>query len=421
MKPLSEMSITDPEITRDPYAYYERLRNESPVHYDEKLRAWLVTRHKDIVAAARNTTVFSDEMLVAESVRSPHQDEADEYIEGKGFYKLVPSDSFKLDGEEHVRRRKLVAHAFSGHAVAAMADRVAQLCRDQFNTFSDGGEVDLVEQYAVPVPIQVICDALGLPLDRIEDVRRAADSMVARAGAGASREEAFQHADNIIRLQEFARSAIEERRASPRDDLITQVVKTSDEDPEGGLSEKELMSIVSVSIAGGVDTTRNTIAYALYTLATRPDLFKRLQASEDQDRDIAAFCEETLRFYSPVPALPRVVTEDTELDGVAIPKGALVFLCWASGNRDPERFDNPDQFDIDRTGSAQHLAFGTGVHVCIGAMLARNEVKAALKQFINSVASVELTVPAEDLDYSGSLVILRGIRHLPVRLEMKAG
>ncbi|MYM63916.1 cytochrome P450 [Pseudomaricurvus sp. HS19] len=422
MKSLAEMTITDPGITRNPYEFYERLRNEDPVHFDEKLGAWLVTRHKDIIEAARNTTVFSDEMRVAESVRSPYQDEANEYIKEKGFYLLDPSDSFKVDGELHARRRKLVSHAFTAHAVAAMADRVAELCKDQFETFKGKSEVDLFKEYAVPVPIKVICDALGLPLDRIEDVRRAADSLVARAGKGASREEAFQHADNVMQLQQFARDAINQRREAPTSDLISQLVNSGADNPEDDqLTEQELISIVSVSIAGGVDTTRNTIAYALYTLATRPDLLKRLQESDDQDKLLSAFCEETLRFYAPVPALPRVVTEDTELGGKKIPKDALVFLCWASGNRDPERFENPDEFSIDRKASSQHLSFGTGVHVCLGAMLARNEVKAALKQFINSVESFELAVSPEDLDYSDSLVILRGVNSLPVRLKAKAG
>lgn len=420
MTALNEMTITDPQITQHPYAFYERLRKEAPVFFDKTLGAWLVTRHKDIVETARNTTVFSDEMLVAKNVRSPYQDEADQYIIDKGFYLLIPSDSFKVDGAEHARRRKLVAHAFTAHAVAAMADRVAEICRDQFNTFNEGGEVDLFKEYAVPVPLKVICDALGIPLENIGDVSLAAESLVARAGAGATKEQAFQHADNIIKLQQFARDAIEQRRKAPTEDLISQIVKSSDEDPDGGLSEQELISIVSVSIAGGVDTTRNTLAYALYTLATRPDLFKRLQESENQDKELSLMCEETLRFYSPVPALPRVTTEDTEIDGVAIPKGSQVFLCWASGNRDPERFENPDEFIIDRKGSTQHLGFGTGVHMCVGAMLARNEVKAALKQFINSVESFELTVPPEDLDYSDSLVILRGINSLPVRITMKA-
>ncbi len=421
MNSISEMTITDPGIAQDPYEYYERLRSEDPVHYDEKLAAWLVTRHADIVAVARDTVVYSDEMRVSEALRSPYQDEANEYIKSKGYYLLDPSDSFKVDGELHKRRRKLVAHAFTAHAVAAMADRVAELCREQMDTFRDGGEVDLLSQYATPVPINVICDALGLPLDRTRDVSRAADSMVARAGKGATREEAFQHAENIMLLQQFAREAIEERRKEPRDDLISQVVNAGPEESTGEeLTEQELMSIVSVSIAGGVDTTRNTLAFALYTLATRPELLKRLQESDNLDKDIGALCEETLRYYSPVPALPRVTTQDTVLGGKAIPRDSLVFLCWASGNRDPERFENPDEFSIDRPASAQHLSFGTGVHICLGAMLARNEVKAALKEFIKSVESVELAVPQDDLDYSDSIVILRGLKSLPVRLTMKA-
>jgi len=420
MKSLSEMTIADPGNLKDPYHYYERLRNEDPVHYDEKLGAWLVTRHKDIIEVARNTSVFSDEMRVAASVRSPYQDEANEYIKSKGYYLLDPSDSFKVDGDLHKRRRGLVAHAFTAQAVAGMAHRVAEICKNQFDSFSADGVVDLFKEYAVPVPIKVICDSLGLPLDRIDDVRRAADSMVARAGSGATREEALKHADNIMLLQQFARDAIEERRKHPTSDLISQVVNASSAAPEGEqLTEQELMSIISVSIAGGVDTTRNTIAYALYSLATRPELLKRLQNSENQDKDISALCEETLRYYSPVPALPRVTLEDAELGGKIIPKDSLVFLCWASGNRDPERFENPDEFNIDRKGSSQHLSFGVGVHICIGAVLARNEIKAALKQFINSVSTCELAVPVEDLDFSDSLVILRGVNSLPVRINLK--
>ncbi len=421
MTSLKEMTIADPDTIKDPYDYYQRLRNEDPVHFDEKLGAWLVTKHKDIVAVARDTVIYSDEMRVAASVRSPYQDEADEYIKSKGFYLLDPSDSFKVDGELHKRRRGLIAHAFTAHAVAAMADQVAKICQDQFDSFAADGVVDLVKDYAIPVPIKVICDSLGLPLDRIEEVRRAADSMVARAGSGATRDEAFQHADNIMLLQQFARDAIEQRLKEPTNDLISQVVNSSAEAPQGEeLTEQELMSIISVSIAGGVDTTRNTIAYALYTLATRPELLKRLQQSENQDKEIAALCEETLRYYSPVPALPRVVTEDTVLDGKKLAKDSLVFLCWASGNRDPDKFENPDEFNIDRKGSSQHLAFGVGVHMCIGAMLARNEIKASLKQFINRVESCELDIPESDLDYSDSLVILRGLKSLPVRLKLKA-
>ena len=143
----------------------------------------------------------------------------------------------------------------------------------------------------------------------------------------------------------------------------------------------------------------------------------RLRESKEQDKDIGRFHEEVLRFYSPVPQLPRVARKDTVLGGKTIPQGALVFLCWASGNRDTQRFAEPDKFDLDRANTRQHLAFGTGVHFCIGAMLARQEMKCAIRQIVNSVESLELAVPPEQLDLSSTMVILRGLKSLPVRFR----
>jgi cytochrome P450 len=180
------------------------------------------------------------------------------------------------------------------------------------------------------------------------------------------------------------------------------------------------MSIATVAIAGGVDTTRNGIAFALHALATRPDLLARLQASKEQDKDIRRFHEEVLRFYTPVPQLPRIARKETVLGGKTIPQGAFVFLCWASGNRDPQRFAEPDKFDLDRTNLGQHLTFGSGVHFCIGAMLARQEIKCAIREVLSCVESLELAVSLEQLDLSSSMVILRGLKSLPVRFRTRA-
>jgi cytochrome P450 len=166
-----------------------------------------------------------------------------------------------------------------------------------------------------------------------------------------------------------------------------------------------------------VDTTRNGIAFGLHALATQPALLERLRASKEQDRDLRRFNEEVLRFYSPVPALPRIATKETTLGGKTIPKGAFVFLCWASGNRDAQRFAEPDKFDLDRTNTNQHLAFGTGVHFCLGAMLARQEMKCAIREIVNSVKSLELALSPDQLDLSNSIVILRGLKSLPVRFR----
>jgi cytochrome P450 len=263
---------------------------------------------------------------------------------------------------------------------------------------------------------------LGLPLDHIDEISRAADSMVARAGAGATREVAYQHAHNVMQLQRFVRRAIDERRTNPSTDLISQIVHARIDDPATPqLSDVEVVSISAVAVAGGVDTTRNGIAFGLYTLATKPELLTRLRESKQQDKDIARFSEETLRFYSPVPQLPRVTKTDTVLGGKQIPKGASVFLCWASGNRDAQRFSNPDQFDIDRANLNHHLAFGIGAHYCLGAILARQEIKCAIREIVNNVESLELAVPPEQLDLSSTMVILRSLTSLPVRLRKRAG
>jgi len=421
MQPLSSYTLADPKVMQNPYPYYERLRTEDPVHFDEGIRTWLVTRHEDIVAVARNTEVYSDEMRVSDDIRSPFKAEVDEYMRREGFLPLGQTDGFKVDGEVHTRRRALVAHAFTGPAVAAMEARVAAICRDTAAAFLGRAEADLVREYAMPIPILVICDALGLPMDRVDEISRGADSMVASLGAGASREQAYQHGRNVMQLQRFVRQAIEERRLKPGTDLISLLVHARIDDPATPqLTDRELISISTVAVAGGVDTTRNGIAFALHALATRPNLLVRLRTSKEQDKDIRRFAEEVLRFYTPVPQLPRIAKKEAVLGGKTIPQGALVFLCWASGNRDPQRFADPDKFDLDRTNTNQHLAFGTGVHFCLGAMLARQEMKCAIREIVNSVESLELAVPPDQLDLSTSMVILRGLKNLPVRFRTRA-
>jgi len=421
MRPLSSYTLADPKVMQNPYPYYERLRAEDPVHFDEGIRTWLVTRHEDIVAVARDTEVYSDEMRVSEAVRSPFQTEAQEWMLREGFLPLGKTDALKVDGELHTRRRKLVAPAFTGPAVAAMEGRVAAICRNTAAVFLGRAEADLVRQYAMPIPILVICDALGLPMDRVDEISRGADSMVASVGAGATREEAFQHARNVMQLQRFVREAIEQRRLKPSPDLISLLVHARIDDPAAPqLTDKELLSISTVAVAGGVDTTRNSIAFGLHALTTQAGLLARLRASTEQDRDLRRFNEEVLRFYSPVPALPRIAKKETMLGGKTIPQGAFVFLCWASGNRDAQRFAEPDKFDLDRANTNQHLAFGTGVHFCLGAMLARQEMKCAIREIVNSVESLELAVSPDQLDLSNSMVILRGLKSLPVRFRTRA-
>jgi cytochrome P450 len=295
---------------------------------------------------------------------------------------------------------------------------VAAICRGRADAFSGRAQVDLVREYAMPIPILVICDALGLPMDHVDEISQGADAMVAQVGAGASREVAYQRARSVLNLHRFVRQAIDERRRKPGPDLISQIVHARIDDSEQPqLTERELMAIATVALAGGVDTTRNGIAFALHALATRPDLLARLRSSPEQDKEIGRFNEETLRFYSPVPQLPRITRAETVLRGKTIPEGSFVMLCWASGNRDALRFTDPDRFDMDRGSLNQHLALGTGIHYCLGAMLARQEMKCAVREIVNRVQSLELAVRPDELDLSDTMVILRGLKSLPVTLK----
>jgi cytochrome P450 len=303
-----------------------------------------------------------------------------------------------------------------------METRVAAICHGQAAAFLGRAQADLVREFALPVPILVICDALGLPTDNVDEISRGADSMVAQVGAGATREVAYEHARNVLQLQRFVRQAIEKRRLEPGTDLISQLIQARVDDSDTPqLTDRELLSISLVAVAGGVDTTRNAIAFGLHALATRPDLLARLREAANQDKEIGRFCDETLRFYSPVPQLPRITTTEAVLRGKTIPKGAYVMLCWASGNRDSQRFTDPEKFDMDRGSLHQHLAFGTGVHHCLGAILARQEMRCALKEIVNNVESLELAVPPDQLDLSSTMIILRGLKSLPVRLRARAG
>jgi cytochrome P450 len=422
MQSLNSFTFRDPSVLQNPYPYYERMRTEDPVHFDEGIRTWLITRYEDLIAVARNTEVFSDEMKVSHAIRSPHQGEVDEWLKQEGYIFMDPADSFKLEGEVHARRRKLVAAAFTGPMVSAMEARVVEICRERAASFLDRSDVDLVREYAMPIPILVICDALGLPMDRIDEISRGADSMVAQIGATASRDAAYEHARNVLQLQRFTREAIEQRRARPGQDLISQIVHARIDDPNAPtLTDREVLSISTVAIAGGVDTTRNGIAFGLHALATHPGLLQRLRESKQQDKDLTRFADETLRFYTPVPQLPRITTQDTTLRGKTIPKNAFVMMCWASGNRDPQQFTDPDRFDIDRPKMNYHVAFGTGVHHCLGAVLARQEMKCAFREIVNNVESLELAIPEDKLDLSTTMVILRSLASLPVRLKRRAG
>lgn len=420
MKTLTELSLTDPDVVRLPFAYYERMRHEEPVHFDERAGAWLVTRHDDIRQAARMTEVLSSSLGLEEAHRAPWQDEIDEMMRREGFGPHRTSDNFNVDPPLHARRRGLVNQAFGAHSVSAMEENVATIVREVMDVFIDRGEADLVREFSVPTAIYVISDLLGVPRERRDDVERWSDASVAPLGRGISKQEAYRYARDMMEMHRFLHEQFEERRRSRKDDMLSDLVHAQIEDKENPtLSDAELRSCGVALLAAGNETTRNGMSWGSLILANNPDLIRRLRTAKDQEWALKQFVEETLRVQPPVPQLPRVAVEDCEIGGTKIPGGSFVYLCWASANRDAAVFENADEFDLDRTNMGQHLTFGTGVHRCLGAMLARMEMKCAFREIVNRMDDLRLNIPEEDVDIWGTFVF-RGPRSLPVTFTRRA-
>ena len=420
MKTLAELSLTSPDVVRMPFGYYERMRREDPVHFDERAGAWLVTRHDDIKQAARMTDVLSNGLGLDSVGRPPWQDEIDEMMRSEGFGPHRAGDNFNVDPPLHARRRGLVNQAFGAHRVSAMEEDIATIVRDLVDAFIDRGEADLVREFSVPTAIYVISDMLGVPRERRDDVERWSDASVAPLGRGITKQEAYGYARDTMEMHRFLHEQFEERRRSRKDDMLSDLVHAQIDDEENPtLNETELLSCGVALLAAGNETTRNGISWGSLILARNPDLLRGLRAAEDQERALKRFVEETLRIQPPVPQLPRVAVQDCEIGGTRIPRGSFIYLCWASANRDAATFANADEFDLDRANIGQHLTFGSGVHRCLGAMLARMEMKCAFREIVNRMDELQLNVPEEDLDIWGTFVF-RGLRSLPVTFARHA-
>lgn len=414
MTDLGETSMMDPETVRLPWSYYERMRKEEPVHFDQQAGAWLVTRYEDIQKAVRMTDVLSNGLGLDTVGREPWQDEIDEMMRKEGFGPHKAGDNFNVDPPLHSRRRGLVDQAFNAHSVAAMEENISTIVKELMDAFIDRGSADMVEEFSIPIAIYVIADLLGLDRDRVDDIKRWSDASVAPLGRGITKDEAIKYARDMMDMHRFLNEQITDRRENKTDDMISNLVHARIEDDENPtLSFTELLSCCVALLAAGNETTRNGISWGTLILIQNPDLRSQLRSAEDQNKVLQRFVEETLRLQPPVPQLPRVAIADCEIGGQKISKGAFIYLCWASGNRDDSKFQQADEFSMERKNVASHLTFGAGVHRCIGAMLARMEMKCAFREIINRMGDIELTVDQDALDIWGTFTF-RGPRSLPV-------
>jgi len=367
-----EFDPSDLEFLADPYPVLNRLRERVPVFYDARRERWFVTRHEDVRSCLRDKRLGRNfrHVLTPEEIGVPPLDPR-----WQAFWDSERWSLLWLEPPDHTRLRKLVAAAFTPRSVEALREPAHALARELLEPLAEAGEMELLYDYAQPYSIAVICRMLGVPLDRHRDLLDWSHRMVKMYEFEVP-VDAAQAANNAAaEFQDYVRELIAERRENPRDDMVTALVQAR---VDGGrLSDDEIVSTVIVLLNAGHEASVNTLGNGMIAFARHPDQWRRVV---DCSVPASAAGEEMIRFDPPLQLFERwVLTEDFALGGVPIPRGAKIALLFGSANRDPRVFDRPDEFDIARENAVQHIGFGGGMHVCIGAPLARIELEASLE------------------------------------------
>lgn len=416
---LNDMSLTDPAIQAHPNAFYSKLRKEDPVHYDEKLGMWLVSRYDDIVTLLRDPQTFSDKQGYEAQYASGFFKEFKQILEeqGGGFF----PDVIKSDPPEHTRIRKLMDGAFSAHRVKMLEPAITRIIAELTEQVADkaaGGKViDGIKDFAIPLTIAVICEQLGMQQYDGKKISEWSVAVTAQIGRMQNREQMVENAKKVCDLQNYIIGQMKDREANPKEDMISDLVHAHTEDG-GKLTFGEAVSLVRALIIAGNDTTATAIGNLLFILATQPALAQQLYDNVEDERLLTRFVEELLRFAPPVRGLAKMATRDTELGGVKLPKGAHMLVLYGSGNDDETRFECPRTFDASRGNVGNHVAFGVGIHRCIGASLARMEIRVAAKELIKRVTNIKLAIPADEVTYHPT-VATHSISSLPLTLTRR--
>ena len=417
--PLGGASLTDALIVAHPSEFYRSMRKQDPVYYDEKIGMFLVSRYEDVVAVLRDPITFSDKLGYEALYASGHFEEFKQILErdGGGFF----PDAIKDDPPAHTRVRRLMEQAFTAHRVATLEPGITTIVVNLIEKLADraakGELVDGVNDFAVPLTIAVICEQLGINQVNVHKIQRWSQAITAQISQMQDREQMLENAEQICELQNFIIAEMKAREHERREDMISDIVHAQLEDG-GRLTFKEAVSLIRALIIAGNDTTATAISNLLFVLATQPDVAKMLRDSIDDDRLLNRFVEELLRIEPPVRGLAKMTTREVELGGRLLPNRAHLLVLYASGNDDETVFECPRRFDLNRSNLGKHVAFGVGVHRCIGASLARMEIKVAAREITRRIGNIKLAVSIEEIQYLPT-VATRTIRHLPLSLSRR--
>ncbi|HEV2950996.1 MAG TPA: cytochrome P450 [Actinomycetota bacterium] len=393
---------SDPAFIADPYPVFAELRDRHPVIYDESTNQWVISRHADVARLLRDRNLGRTYQHIASDADFGRKPPPAWHAP---FHELNDAGMLDLEPPDHTRLRRLVSKAFTPRTVADMAARVQAIVDGLVDRALDAREFDLIADIAEPLPVTVIAELLGIPDADRHLLRPWSNDYCLMFELDPSEASARRSVAAAEAFGAYLHDLIVERRARPRDDLISGLIAVADEGDQ--LTERELIGTCVLLLNAGHEASVNGAGNGWWTLFRHPEALAALRDTPDL---AATAVDELLRFDTPLPMFERWVLSDIEVAGTTIPRGQEVALLYASANRDPEAFADADALDLGRASKA-HLAFGAGIHYCLGAPLARLELQTAFASILRRMPALELL---EEPQWKPTF-ILRGLTALRVR------
>jgi pimeloyl-[acyl-carrier protein] synthase len=393
-----------PQFTADPYPAYAQLRTHDPVYWSEAWGCWVLTRYADVVASLRDPQTFRNSGRFRPILENlpPATRAAVQPLERHFEQGLL-----NVDPPDHTRLRRLINQAFTPKAVAEMAPAIQELVDAQLDRVQYQGHMDVIADLAFPLPVIVVARMMGVPPEDRAQFKQWSTDIVAFQSTAKTTPAVIQVAQEaLLAMRAYLQQIADQRRRQPQPDLISALVAA--EEQGDALTEGELLSTCVTMMIAGHETTTNLIATGLLNLLRHP---AQLQQLQEEPALIGAAVEELLRYDSPLQRNRRVVAHDMEFGGQHLKRGQLVLQMLGAANRDPAQFPDPDRLDLRRAANA-HLAFGRGIHFCLGAPLARLEAPIALNTLLRRLPGLRLET--ERLEWWAEHGMFRGLKALPV-------
>ncbi len=389
-----DFDILDPQLyAGDPFPVYAWLRNNAPVYWDEKNKLWIVSTYAEVAYVSKNPKLFCSRFGV-----TPDTD--------------LQISIVTMDDPRHTKLRSIISRGFTPRMVATLEPRIRDIVRECIDSLADKGACDFVTELAVPVPLLVIAEMIGIPHEDRQAFWHWSDTMILAAGQHNNPEILEKASTAYLEYAGYLQQIFEDRRRHPREDLVSILVAAQDEGTLGtdgeNLSNDELLMFMTLLLVAGNETTRNGISGGMHVLSEHPEELRRLV---DHPELLPSAVEEILRWVAPIVGFRRTATQDTELRGQKIHEGDKVLMLYQSANRDAQVFVEPDRFDIGREPN-DHLTFGIGTHFCLGANLARIELRIVFEELLRRLPDIQVAPGATPVRIPSPLV--RGIASLPV-------